>query len=68
MSTVVTVPLSEFDEAFDVTLTRLELKTLSETNHRNIAASMESAALSELHRAVVYELRALQARLKGRGM
>jgi hypothetical protein len=63
MSTVVIVPQPEFDAAFDETCMRLELKYLGETNHRNIASSLESAALMELHRSFVYEVRNLQARL-----
>lgn len=63
MSTQVVVPQPEFDEAFDETCMRLELKYLGETNHRNIANSIESTALIELHRSFVYEVRNLQARL-----
>jgi hypothetical protein len=62
LSTVVVVPLEELDREFNATCDRLELKKLAETNHREIAAHAD--AIEQLHRAFVYELRTLQARLK----
>lgn len=68
MATFVQVPLDAFDRAFNDACDRLELKALRDSNHRAIGSAIESAAIYELHKAFVYEIRMLQARLaKGDG-
>lgn len=57
--------VDDFDAEFDRTCDRLELKKLAETNHRAVASALEINAIEQLHRAFVYEIRTLQARLKG---
>jgi hypothetical protein len=64
VSTKVVVSLSQFEREFNEMCDRLELKYLQTTNHRAIANAITEGALIELHRAFIYEVRRLQARLK----
>jgi hypothetical protein len=63
MSTVVMFPLAEFNEAFDATCARLDLLTELSRLNKHIASALEIAAIEELHRAFIYEVRTLQQRI-----